>query len=110
MSDLSSVSVFDSASPQLSPKWYFDPGIFEIEKRLLCDRGPGYVGHELMVPNAGDYHVIDWLGEAKALVRGEHGIELLSNICRHRQAIMLKGRGSARNIVCPVHRWTYELD
>mgnify|MGYP003289541225 CR=1 FL=1 len=42
MSDLSSVSVFNSASPQLSPEWYFDPAIFEIEKRVLFDRGPGY--------------------------------------------------------------------
>jgi choline monooxygenase len=110
MSDLSSVSVFNSASPQLSPEWYFDPAIFEIEKRVLFDRGPGYVGHELMVPNVGDYQAMEWLGNAKALVRSEHGVELLSNICRHRQAVMLRGRGTTRNIVCPLHRWTYALD
>jgi len=110
MSDLSSVSVLSNTSPQLSPEWYFDPAIFEIEKRVLFDRGPGYVGHELMVPNVGDYQSMEWLGDAKALVRGEHGVELLSNICRHRQAVMLRGRGTARNIVCPLHRWTYALD
>jgi choline monooxygenase len=110
MSDLSSVSVFTRASPQLPPQWYFDPAIFEIEKRMLFDRGPGYVGHELMVPNVGDYQTMEWLGDAKALVRNEHGVELLSNICRHRQAVMLKGRGTVRNIVCPLHRWTYALD
>ena len=37
------------------------------------------------------------------------GIELLSNVCRHRQSIMLRGRGNAQNIVCPLHRWTYDL-
>jgi choline monooxygenase len=38
------------------------------------------------------------------------GVELLSNVCRHRQAIMLNGRGKPnRNIVCPLHRWTYDL-
>jgi phenylpropionate dioxygenase-like ring-hydroxylating dioxygenase large terminal subunit len=42
-------------------------------------------------------------------VRGEQGIELLSNVCRHRQAVMLNGRGNARQIVCPLHRWTYDL-
>jgi len=110
MSDLSGVSVFSSAPPQLSPEWYFDPAIFELEKRLLFDRGPGYVGHELMVPNVGDYQALEWLGNAKALVRNEHTVELLSNICRHRQAVMLRGRGTARNIVCPLHRWTYALD
>jgi choline monooxygenase len=110
MSDLSSASVLSSASAQLPVSWYFDPRIHEIEKRLFFDCGPGYVGHELMVPNVGDYHALEWLNNAKALVRSEHGVELLSNVCRHRQAIMLTGRGSARNIVCPLHRWTYALD
>ncbi|MBI4195147.1 MAG: aromatic ring-hydroxylating dioxygenase subunit alpha [Betaproteobacteria bacterium] len=110
MSDLSTVAAISASSPQLPVHWYFDPGIYEIEKRLLFDHGPGYVGHELMVPNIGDYQTLQWLGDAKALVRNSNGIELLSNVCRHRQAIILKGRGSAKSIVCPVHRWTYGLD
>jgi choline monooxygenase len=110
MSDLSSASVLSTASSQLPVSWYFDPRIHQIEKRLFFDCGPGYVGHELMVPNVGDYHALEWLNNAKALVRSEHGVKLLSNVCRHRQAIMLTGRGSARNIVCPLHRWTYALD
>ena len=37
------------------------------------------------------------------------GIELISNVCRHRQAVMLRGRGhTGSNIVCPLHRWTYD--
>ena len=110
MSDLSSVAVFSSVSSQLPVGWYFDPAIYEIEKRVFFEQGPGYVGHEAMVPNVGDYHALEWLGNAKALVRSDAGVELLSNICRHRQAVMLQGRGSARNIVCPLHRWTYALD
>ena len=44
-------------------------------------------------------------------MRNANGIEVLSNVCRHRQALMLHGRGSvtrrhADNIVCPLHRWT----
>jgi phenylpropionate dioxygenase-like ring-hydroxylating dioxygenase large terminal subunit len=110
MSDLSSVAALDSNSSQLPVAWYFDPRIYEIEKRVFFERGPAYVGHELMVPNPGDYHALEWMGDAKALVRNEHGVELLSNICRHRQAVMLRGRGAVRNIVCPLHRWTYALD
>ena len=110
MSDLSSVTAFRKTSPQLPVQWYFDPRIYEVEQRLLFDNGPGYVGHELMVPNAGDYHVLDWQDNAQALVRNTNGIELLSNICRHRQAVILKGRGNTKNIICPLHRWTYGLD
>jgi phenylpropionate dioxygenase-like ring-hydroxylating dioxygenase large terminal subunit len=110
MSDLSSVAVLSSTASQLPPGWYFDPRIYDIEKRVFFDRGPGYVAHELMVPKVGDYMAMEWLGNAKALVRSASGIALLSNICRHRQAVMLKGRGTAQNIVCPLHRWTYALD
>jgi choline monooxygenase len=110
MSDLSSVTLFDTSVPQLPASWYFDPRVYELEKKILFDHGPGYVGHELMVPNVGDYQTLEWLGNAKALVRNSERIELLSNICRHRQAVMLHGRGTTSNIVCPLHRWTYALD
>ena len=62
-----------------------------------------------MVPNPGDYQTLAWRDNAQMLVRNDGGVELLSNICRHRQAIMFDGRGSVPNIVCPIHRWTYDL-
>ncbi len=108
MSDLANTSALLHTSPQLPVQWYNDPAIFEIEKKILLANSPGYIGHELMVPNMGDYHVLDWMNSAKMLVKNANGVELLSNICRHRQAIMLEGRGNTPNIVCPVHRWTYD--
>lgn len=100
----------DTTHPQLSIDWYWDPQIYELEKQLLFSQGPGYVGHELMVPEMGDYYVLAAQNNAKVLVRNENGVELLSNVCRHRQAILLEERGNARNIVCPLHRWTYAMD
>src|SRR6185369_17729361 len=82
----------------LPVSWYFDPAIFELEKKLLFDAGSNYVGHELMVPNVGDYHTLAHTDHAKVLVRNANGVELLSNVCRHRQAIMLQGRGNIENI------------
>lgn len=114
MADVSQLKRLTPASCQLPVSWYFDPEIFEAEKRLLFQPGPNYVGHELMVPNAGDWHTLAWMNHAKVLVRnGENpatgGVSLLSNVCRHRQSIMLEGRGNSENIVCPVHRWTYDM-
>jgi choline monooxygenase len=108
MSDYSNSSALLNNATQLPVSWFFDPKIAELEQKLFFDGGPGYVGHELMVPNMGDYHVLEWMHNGKMLVRNEPGVELLSNICRHRQAIMLNGRGNAKNIVCPLHRWTYD--
>ncbi len=105
------------ATSQLPVSSYFDPALFEREMVTLFQRGPRYVGHALSVPQPGDYHALAQEGEGRALVRGPGGqVELISNVCRHRQAIMLGGRGTLQeqakgsaggNIVCPVHRWTY---
>ena len=110
MAEMAHLRQVAPTSCQLPVSWYFDPAIFALEKKLLFDAGPNYVGHELMVPNVGDYHTLAWADHAKMLVRNESGIELLSNVCRHRQAIMLEGRGNTQNIVCPLHRWTYDLE
>src|SRR5215467_10175393 len=109
MSDLATAARLRQASPQLPASWYTDARVFDAERRLLFPRSAGYVGHELMVPESGDYYALPARDNAQALVRNAQGIELLSNVCRHRQAIMLNGKGNARNIVCPVHRWTYDL-
>ena len=115
MSDLS--LQFQQAASQLPVSSYFDQALYERELRLLFQQGPRYVGHELSVPEASSYFALPQEGEGRALVRDAQGqIQLLSNVCRHRQAIMLKGRGNLQtqqkgsaggNIVCPLHRWTY---
>src|SRR5688500_19999074 len=100
MSEVARLAQVRPATPQLPVSWYFDPEIFALEKRLLFDAGSNYVGHELMVPNVGDFHTLAWMDHSKMLVRNAGGVELLSNVCRHRQSIMLEGRGNAQNIVC----------
>ncbi len=119
MSDSIKQSSAANFATQLPASWYSDPQRFEREMEVLFAAGPGYAGHELMVPGLHDYRSLEWLDHARLLVRQAEqgaggksgsGIELLSNVCRHRQAIMLQGTGNARNIVCPIHRWTYDLN
>ena len=110
MASLASVSPIKAQSaPQLPVAWYVDPAIHELEQRVLFAQAPKYLGHKLMVPNTGDYHTLDWMQQSRVLAHNQHGIELVSNICRHRQAIMLNGKGNTSHIVCPLHRWTYNL-
>jgi len=115
MSDLS--LQLQQAASQLPVSSYFDEALYRRELQTLFAQGPRYVGHQLCVPENGDYHVLAHENGGRALVRGKDGrVQLLSNCCRHRQAIMLGGRGNLRgegkghaggNIVCPIHRWTY---
>ncbi|MCB1985713.1 MAG: aromatic ring-hydroxylating dioxygenase subunit alpha [Burkholderiales bacterium] len=110
MADMAEISQLAKSSIQLPVDWYFNSSILEIEKKLLFENGPGYIGHEIMLPEIGNYHVLEWMNNAYMLVRNQQGIELISNICRHRQARILEGRGKSNSIVCPLHRWTYALD
>ncbi|MGH8728258.1 MAG: aromatic ring-hydroxylating oxygenase subunit alpha [Burkholderiales bacterium] len=109
MNDAARTPSLLTTPPPLPVNWYFDTAILAAEEQALFAQGPRYAGHELMVPNAGDYQVLPW-DERLALMRSEGGIELLSNVCRHRQSLLLKGKGSTKNIVCPLHHWTYALD
>ena len=90
--------------------WYFDPEILEIERRGLFAAGPTYAGHVSLVPHEGDYMALGGQQAGKLLVRHNGRAQLVSNICRHRQAQMLTGAGHAKNIVCPVHNWAYDLN
>ncbi len=110
MADMAEILQPAASSVQLPVDWYFNPKILDVEKKLLFDQGPGYVGHTLMVPEIGDYHVLEWMNNAKTLVHTPQKIELIANICRHRQARILDGKGNTKSIVCPLHRWTYALD
>ncbi len=112
MSDLS--LQLQQAASQLPVSSYFDEALFQRERELLFARGPRYVGHALSVPEVGSYFALPQEGEGRALVRTPRGVDLVSNVCRHRQAVILRGRGrldekpsSGGNIVCPLHRWTY---
>ena len=114
MSDLS--LQLQQSHSQLPVSSYFDAALFAREMEHIFNKGPRYVGHALSVPELGDYYALPQEQGGRALVRNATGIELISNVCRHRQALMLKGRGSllgqgaasaGGNIVCPLHRWTY---
>ena len=114
MSDLS--LQLQQAKSQLPVTSYFDEALFQQEMRLIFDGGPRYVGNRQAVPEPGDYMSLEHEGHGRALIHTSEGIQLISNVCRHRQATMLKGRGNLHtqgkghgngDIICPLHRWTY---
>ncbi len=110
MSELLGARELSPVTTQLPVSWYFDHAIYAREMDVFFKNGPGYVGHELMVPNDCDFRALEMTNGAWALVNNGQNINLISNICRHRQAVMLKGAGQllTGNIVCPLHRWTYD--
>jgi phenylpropionate dioxygenase-like ring-hydroxylating dioxygenase large terminal subunit len=107
---MSGSGIQSHAASQLPVSSYFDPALYAREMQTIFGNMPRYVGHELCIPHEGHYHTLQQEGAGRALLRSARGIELISNVCRHRQAIMLQDRGVQKGqIVCPLHRWTYDI-
>jgi phenylpropionate dioxygenase-like ring-hydroxylating dioxygenase large terminal subunit len=96
------------------PAWiYRDPGFFELEREKVFKAAWQVVCHLNDIPEAGDYHTLDFLGERVVTVRGEDGqVRSFHNVCRHRAARIADGdRGNCgHRLVCPYHAWSYGLD
>jgi phenylpropionate dioxygenase-like ring-hydroxylating dioxygenase large terminal subunit len=96
------------------PAWiYHDPEFFELEKQAIFRTSWQLVCHVSDVPEPGDYHSLEFLGESVVVLRGEDGaLRSFHNVCRHRAARLLDGNKGhcGRRITCPYHAWTYALD
>ncbi|MBK8689852.1 MAG: aromatic ring-hydroxylating dioxygenase subunit alpha, partial [Betaproteobacteria bacterium] len=57
-----------------------------------------------MVPNPGDYHVLEWRDNAQALIRNA-GASSSSPTSPPPAGDHVQGRGNVPNVVCPIHRW-----
>ncbi|KVE44435.1 Rieske (2Fe-2S) protein [Burkholderia sp. BDU5] len=107
MIDIESCIMPDNRFAQLPVKSYFDEDVLKLERDLIFEVFPQYLGHEQWIPHVGDYLVLSHENNGRIMVHAENGINLLSNVCRHRQATILQGRGTASYITCPLHQWTY---
>ena len=89
MSDLATAGHLRQSTTQFPPSWYCDPRVLELEQRHLLARGPGYVGHELMVPNDGDFQVLTLRGSlnARNVAGGTAPEQVRKQIGLHRQRL-----------------------
>jgi phenylpropionate dioxygenase-like ring-hydroxylating dioxygenase large terminal subunit len=97
------------------PGWiYSDPEFFELEKQHIFRTSWQLVCHVNDVPEPGDYHCLDLLGESVVVVRGaDRKLRAFHNVCRHRASRLVdgqKGHCVGGRITCPYHAWSYAFD
>jgi len=94
------------------PAWtYSDPEFHAVEIERIFRPSWQVVCHDSDIPNAGDWHSIDYIGESVIVVRGaDRVVRAFTNVCRHRGSRLVDGAaGCAKKLVCPYHAWTYDL-
>jgi Rieske 2Fe-2S family protein len=114
MPDLERISaLFDARKPghSLPQALYNDPDVFAFDLEAIFARSWLLVGFEVELPKPGSYLALTIGQWPIVVVRDRAGkLGAFHNSCRHRGAqICADGRGSSARLVCPYHRWTYEL-
>lgn len=91
---------------------YTDDRFYDLEQRHLWPRAWVMAGRAEDISEPGDYFTFDDLGVPIVVTRGRDGqARAFYNTCKHRGAPVVRdARGSARNLRCQYHGWTYDLD
>ncbi|MBU2936450.1 MULTISPECIES: aromatic ring-hydroxylating oxygenase subunit alpha [Pacificibacter] len=101
----------DEAYSMPSP-FYTSQEFLDLEKEQIFRNEWVCVGHVGEVAEPGDFYTTELVDEQLLVVRNdEGGINVLSNVCRHRgNMVENEASGNRRSFVCPYHAWTYKRD
>jgi glycine betaine catabolism A len=91
---------------------YSEASVFEFDMRAIYGQSWLMVGMDCELPKAGSYISIMVGKSPMLIVRDKTGeIRAFHNSCRHRGSMICEvGSGTSPKLVCPYHRWTYDLD
>ncbi len=94
------------------PKAYYcDPALTQLEREHLFAREWVCIGRADEIPSPGDHMAFQLCDEPLVAVRGEDSvIRVMSNVCRHRGALLATGHGRGKRLVCPYHHWSYDFE
>ena len=96
----------------LERDFYVAPGVLDADLARIFHRHWLFAGYAFQVARPGDFFTYRVGTESIIVVRDRQGeIRAFHNVCRHRGSQICKTEtGNAHRLVCPYHRWTYELD
>ena len=94
------------------PGWmYTSAEVFRRETERIFLKDWLIIGRVEEVENPGDYFTFDIVDEPVVVTRGKDGrLNAFSNVCRHRGAKVVEGRGNTKAFSCPYHGWTYDIE
>ncbi len=107
-------ALLDKSPPgyTLAQEFYADPEIFAFDIDAIFNRAWHFVGIAAEVADPGTYLAFSIGRNAAFVVRGRDGLlRGFHNSCRHRGSrICADGHGRSARLICPYHKWTYDLD
>jgi Rieske 2Fe-2S family protein len=103
----------ESLIPTLGGRWYTDPDVFTVEQAEIFERMWFCAVRAADLDAPGRFQTVQVGRESIMLTRTRKGaVKGYFNVCRHRgvQLCMEESGTHRRNIQCPYHAWTYDLE
>jgi Rieske 2Fe-2S family protein len=93
-------------------EFYSDEEVYRLDCQRVWRAGWLFAGHSCEISKQGDYFTLEVDGDSVIVTRDGTGqARALHNVCRHRGSLICdKAAGQVKRLVCPYHRWTYDLD
>ena len=93
-------------------EFYSDEEVYRLDCETVWRRGWLFAGHTCEISKPGDYFTLEVDGDSIIIARDPNGqAHAFHNVCRHRGSLICdKTEGQLKRLVCPYHRWTYDLD
>lgn len=95
----------------LPPESFTSEEFFQFELNAVWKRDWICIGHASSIEKPGDFFTFEIGDEALFAIRTrEAKVNVLSNVCRHRNMLLLENAGNTRRIRCPLHAWVYNME
>ena len=102
-----------SEASTIPSAWYTDERVLDLERQTVFSRSWQFAGRVEQLERSGQFVTSETAGgEPIVLVRGQDEVlRGFFNVCRHHAAAVVPTpEGSAHQLRCPYHGWTYALD
>ncbi|TVQ69099.1 MAG: aromatic ring-hydroxylating dioxygenase subunit alpha [Oceanospirillales bacterium] len=96
----------------LEQPFYNDERIYQLDLQEIFEKEWIFAGMTCEIPSKGNFITLTIGNNPVVLVRGAESIvHGFFNVCRHRGSrLCVTEKGKVAKLVCPYHKWTYELD
>jgi len=91
--------------------WYTNKDLYDCELKSVFSNSWQFAARLDQLKSPGSYVTTDIAGEPIVVVRGsDNNVRGFFNVCRHHAAaVMTETAGTAQQLRCPYHGWTYSL-
>jgi len=93
-------------------EFYTDEEVYQVDCEAVWRRGWLFAGHSCEISKPGEYFTLEVDTDSFIVTRDGNGqARAFYNVCRHRGSLICdESQGHVNRLVCPYHRWTYDLD